>query len=54
VPLANVGALARVARDAGLVGFVIDNESLGGLRVNYPTTSSSRTARSRTIAPRPS
>ena len=36
VPLANVGALARVARDAGLVGIVIDNEALGGLRVNYP------------------
>jgi hypothetical protein len=36
VPLANVGALARVARDAGLVGVVIDNESIGGLRVGYP------------------
>ena len=36
VPLANIGALAKVARDAGLVGIVIDNESLVGLRVNYP------------------
>ena len=36
VPLANIGALAKVARDAGLVGIVIDNESLSGLRVNYP------------------
>ena len=36
VPLANVGALARVARDAGLVGIVIDNEALGGFRANYP------------------
>jgi hypothetical protein len=36
VPLANVGALARVARDAGLVGIVVENESIGGLRVNYP------------------
>ena len=36
VPLANVGRLAKVARDAGLVGIVIDNEALGGLRANYP------------------
>ncbi len=36
VPLANIGALARVARDAGLVGIVIDNESLAGFRANYP------------------
>ena len=36
VPLANIGTLARVARDAGLVGIVIDNESIAGLRVNYP------------------
>jgi len=36
VPLANFGALAKVARDAGLVGIVIDNESLGGFRANYP------------------
>ena len=36
VPLANIGLLAKVARDAGLVGIVIDNESVAGLRVNYP------------------
>ncbi len=36
VPLANIGALAKVARDAGLVGIVIDNESLAGFRGNYP------------------
>jgi ElaB/YqjD/DUF883 family membrane-anchored ribosome-binding protein len=36
IPLANIGALAKVARDAGLVGIVIDNESVAGLRVNYP------------------
>ena len=36
LPLANIGALAKVARDAGLVGIVIDNESVAGLRVNYP------------------
>ena len=36
VPIANVRALARVARDAGLVGIVIDNESVAGLRANYP------------------
>lgn len=34
--LANFGNLAKVARDAGLVGIVIDNESVGGLRANYP------------------
>ena len=34
--LANVTNLAKVARDAGLAGIVIDNESLAGLRVNYP------------------
>ncbi len=33
---ANVGRLAKVARDAGLVGIVIDNESVLGLRVTYP------------------
>jgi hypothetical protein len=36
VPLANLGKLAKVARDAGLVGIVIDNEGLGGFRANYP------------------
>jgi PA14 domain len=36
IPLANVGKLAKVARDAGLVGIVIDNESLAGFRGNYP------------------
>ena len=36
VPIANFTALAKVARDAGLVGIVIDNESASGLRVNYP------------------
>ena len=36
IPLANVSALAKVARDAGLVGIVIDNESLAGFRGNYP------------------
>jgi len=34
--LANVGNLARVAKDAGLVGIAIDNESIAGLRTNYP------------------
>ena len=34
--LANVTNLARVARDAGLVGIVIDNENIAGLRANYP------------------
>lgn len=34
--LANFSNLAKVARDAGLVGIVIDNEDLGGLRANYP------------------
>jgi hypothetical protein len=34
--LANFARLARVARDAGLVGIVIDNESSAGLRVSYP------------------
>ena len=34
--LANVGNLARVAHDAGLVGIVIDNESIAGLRAGYP------------------
>ena len=36
VVYANVGNMAKAAKDAGLVGLVIDNESLGGLRVNYP------------------
>jgi hypothetical protein len=36
VVVANFTALARVARDAGLVGIVIDNESQAGLRANYP------------------
>jgi hypothetical protein len=36
IPFANLTALAKVARDAGLVGIVVDNESLAGLRVNYP------------------
>ena len=36
VALANVKSLAKVARDAGLVGIVVDDESLSGLRVNYP------------------
>ena len=36
IPLANIGALAKVARDAGLVGIVVDNESLAGFRGNYP------------------
>ncbi|MEP7301579.1 MAG: PA14 domain-containing protein [Caldimonas sp.] len=36
IPIANIAKLARVARDAGLVGIVIDDESLSGLRVNYP------------------
>ncbi len=36
VALANVRSLAKVARDAGLVGIVVDDESLAGLRVNYP------------------
>ncbi len=36
VALANVKSLAKVARDAGLVGIVVDDESLAGLRVNYP------------------
>lgn len=34
--MANFGRLAKVARDAGLVGIVVDDESLSGLRVNYP------------------
>ena len=34
--LENVRRLAAVARDAGLTGIVVDNESLGGLRANYP------------------
>ena len=34
--LSNITNLAKVARDAGLVGIVIDNESIAGLRVNYP------------------
>ena len=34
--LANFTALARVARDAGLVGIVVDNEGITDLRVNYP------------------
>ncbi len=34
--LHNVTNLARVARDAGLVGIVVDNEDVAGLRVNYP------------------
>ena len=34
--LTNLGNLARVARDAGLVGIAIDNESIAGLRTNYP------------------
>ncbi len=34
--LANFSRLARVARDAGLVGIVIDNESSAGLRTGYP------------------
>ncbi|MEO6362714.1 MAG: PA14 domain-containing protein [Caldimonas sp.] len=34
--LANVANLARVARDAGLVGIVVDNESIAGLRASYP------------------
>jgi hypothetical protein len=34
--LANFGRLARVAREAGLVGIVIDNESPAGLRSIYP------------------
>jgi len=34
--LGNFGRLARVARDAGLVGIVIDNESPAGLRTSYP------------------
>lgn len=33
---ANVANLAKVSRDAGLAGIVIDNESIAGLRVNYP------------------
>lgn len=32
----NFQTLAKVARDAGLVGIVVDNENLAGLRVNYP------------------
>lgn len=32
----NFTTLAKVARDAGLVGLVIDNENLAGLRVHYP------------------
>ncbi len=34
--IANFTALAKVARDAGLVGIVIDDEAQAGLRVNYP------------------
>jgi hypothetical protein len=34
--LENVRRLAAVSRDAGLTGIVVDNESLGGARVNYP------------------
>ncbi len=34
--LANVTNLARVAKGAGLVGVVIDNESAAGLRASYP------------------
>jgi hypothetical protein len=34
--LANFSRLARVAREAGLVGIVIDNESAAGLRASYP------------------
>ena len=34
--VANFSALAKVARDAGLVGIVIDDEAQAGLRVNYP------------------
>ena len=53
VPLANLGALAKVARDAGLVGIVIDNESLSGFRVSYPyDVKFAERARSRTTAPR--
>ncbi|MEO8081683.1 MAG: PA14 domain-containing protein [Caldimonas sp.] len=36
VALRNVSSFAKVARDAGLVGIVIDNEDIAGLRVNYP------------------
>ncbi len=32
----NFQTLAKVARDAGLIGLVIDDENLAGLRVNYP------------------
>ena len=34
--IANFTALARVAREAGLVGIVIDNEAPAGLRANPP------------------
>ena len=34
--IANFMALAKVARDAGLVGIVIDDEAYSGLRANYP------------------
>jgi hypothetical protein len=34
--LGNFSRLARVARDAGLVGIVVDNESIAGLRANHP------------------
>ena len=36
VALRNVANFAKVARDAGVVGIVIDNEDIAGLRVNYP------------------
>lgn len=36
VVIANFTALAKVARDAGLVGIVIDGTSRPGLRVHYP------------------
>ena len=36
VVVANFTALAKVARDAGLVGIVIDDEAQAGLRANYP------------------
>ena len=36
VVVANFTALAKVARDAGLVGIVIDGASRPGLRVRYP------------------
>jgi len=36
VVIANVAALAKVAREAGLVGIVIDNEVQAGLRADHP------------------